>query len=312
MKKIILKSLVFLLPVILIVGLWEYGLSKMQNSYSLKRSQLEEQAPKIQALVLGGSYSLRGVNPDSFSIRGYNLGNIEQSLFYDTRITEKYLDKMTSLKVVLIAVSYASLWYQVSDGQESFRDYFYADYWDIRYPSLKWYDLHIYSKILHYGNDKAWQYALRGFKANLAKGYFDNGWAIKEGGETLINDSVGRVMVLKHAKDFKDVNLTSNINDLNTFLKELEKRKICPVFFTPPTTSSNYKYMEPGRLKIMDSVITALCNTYHCKWHNYYNDPRFSNEDFKDYAHLNRFGAAKFSRIINEEIIKNYSVLQTN
>ncbi len=249
MKKFLTRLFIFLLPVILVIGLWEYGLSKIPNSYTLKREQLEAQAPKIEVLVLGGSYSLRGINPEYFSMRGYNVANVEQSLYYDTRITLKYLDKMTSLKVVLIAISYHGLWWQVNEGQEGFRDYFYADYWDIWYPTIKSYDINVYSKILQYGNDRAFQFALNGFKANLVAEYQDNGWAPKMRSPAPINDSIGNAIMAFHKNSFKKENLDNNIKDLNNLLSALKARNITPVLLSTPVTSCNYKFMEPSRPK---------------------------------------------------------------
>ena len=312
MKKFLVRLFIFLTPVIIVIGLWEYGLSKIQNSYSLKRAQLEAQAPKIEVLVLGGSFTLRGVNPDYFNMKGYNAANVEQSIFYDTRIALKYLDEMTSLKVVLISVSYNTMWWQTCDGKEPFRDYFYADYWGIRYPAIKWYDINIYSRILQYGNFTAFQMALRKFQVNLVQDYRDNGWAPKMRETLPINDSIGLAMAMDRKKEFKRENLDSNIHDLTHLLEELKKHKISAVFYTPPVTTSNYKFMEQNRLKTMDSVMTNLCNAYNCKWYDYHKDSRFTDTDFKDVGHLNPDGATKFSEIINEEILEKYSNPQTN
>lgn len=306
MKKFIERLFIFLIPVIIFIALWEYGLSRMQNSYSLKYSQMEAQAPKIQVLVLGPSIALMGVDPDYFCMKGYNAANIAQPLFYDTRIALKFLDKMTSLKAVLITISYPSLWSELYGTPEGFRDYFYADYWHIRYPAIKWYDIHIYSKILQYGNEKAWRYALKGFNVHLTRGYCTNGWQIVTGREAPVNDSTGYAMICYHEKYFKQQYFYDNIQYLTTLLKALNNRNIHVVFFTPPSSAALRKYMDKARLKTIDSLLTVLCKTYHCEKFDFDADPRFSDKDFRDVSHLNVDGAIKFSKIINEEILKKY------
>jgi hypothetical protein len=306
MKKLIKRLFIFLIPVAIFIGLWEYGLSQIQNTYSLKRAQLETQAPSIEVLVLGPSLALRGVNPDYFSMKGYNAANIEQPLFYDTRIALKYLDKMTSLKVVLICIAYPSLWSDLYGSPEGFRDYFYADYWGIRYPKIHWYDPHIYSKILQYGNDKAWKFTLKGFKVNLTRGYYNNGWALKDGDEDIIIDSNAYKIIMKYERSHSNESFNRNVDDIKNLLKELNSRKISAIFYSPPVTLTISKYMKEERWKIIDSVLTDMCNTYHCKWYDYHNDYRFTNIDFRDVWHLNETGATKFSKIINEEILEKY------
>lgn len=309
MKKFLIQLTLFLAPVLIIVGLWEYGLSRVTTSYSLKRDQLEAQAPDIQVLVLGGSFSLRDVNPEYFSMKGYNAANIQQSLYYDSKITLRYLDKMPSLKVVLIAVSYNSLWWQLHGSEAGFRDYYYADYWGIRYPAIHWWDINIYSKILHFGNYTAFQLALHGFNVNLVKGYHDNGWAIKIRESPGLSDSLGKAVINSYKADFKKANLDSNMNYLRDLLNALNKKGVQPVIFIPPASKHSYKFMKPNRLKTMDSAISALCVAYNCKWFDYTKDNRFSDNDFKDVGHLNTEGATKFSKILNEEILEKYDTL---
>ena len=117
MKLFSKRVLIFLLPVVIIIALWEYGLSTIPNSYSIKNAQMEAQAGQIEALVLGGSHALRGVDPAYFVMKGYNAANVSQSLYYDEQITLKYLDKMHSLKLVLMDISYISLWQDVYKRQ---------------------------------------------------------------------------------------------------------------------------------------------------------------------------------------------------
>ena len=218
---------------------------------------------------------------------------------------------MPSLKVVLICIAYPSLWGEFHGGDDDFRDYFYADYWGIRYPEIKWYDIHIYSKILQYGNSVAWKIALKGFKVNLTKGYYDNGWAV--GGKVSpINDSAGHVLLLRYKKNFSMNNLEENVGDLKSLLQELDRRKIQAVFFTPPFTQSLRKCMEKSKLKTIDSTLSELCTVYHCHRFDFQEDSRFSDSDFNDVSHLNQYGAIKFSKIINKEILMKYDSLKNN
>ena len=308
MKKFIKRLFIFFIPVIAFIAVWEYGLSTMTNSYMLKREQLETQATKIEVLVLGGSYTLRGVNPAYFCMKGYNLGDVEQSLFYDSRITLKYLDKMTSLKVVLVAISYNSLWLKLYGSRIGFRVYYYAHYWGIRYPAVKWYNIRNYSNILDYGNSTAFGFALKGFKVNLVRDYQDNGWAIKWRKSRPMNDLSGKIMMNRVNKSCKKAILDSNISYVEDLLEQLNKRGIHPVIFSPPVTVHTYKFMEPNRVKTMDSAISGLCAIYHCKFYDYQEDKRFTDKDFEDVNHLNPEGAAKFSKIINNEILAKYCV----
>ena len=71
-----------------------------------------------------------GVNPNFFSFYGFNLSNVSQSLYYDTRLTLNYIDKMPKLKVIIMSIGYFSFRYQLSKSSEAWREDYYYTYWD--------------------------------------------------------------------------------------------------------------------------------------------------------------------------------------
>jgi hypothetical protein len=94
MKKFFLKLLCLLVPLLLFFIYLEFNLGKIPNSYSFKRECLEKRLDSIEVLVLGSSQVTYGINPNYFKLKGFNLSNISQSLYYDTRLTLKYVDKI--------------------------------------------------------------------------------------------------------------------------------------------------------------------------------------------------------------------------
>jgi DltD protein len=304
MKKFFIKSALFLLLLVpvtsVIVIIFEKGLGKITNSYTLKRQQLESQANSIEVLVLGTSQSLHGINPSYFCLKGYNLGNSAQSLFYDTHITLKYLDKMSRLKYVIISISDYSIGFELFDTDEKWRDYFYAQCWDIKFPEIKSSDLHLYSKILLYTPEVSLGYAVQFFHVDLTKDYYPNGWA-RMTTFSDINDQTAYKLV--HYTLFNPERCGEIKATLDTFLSALKKRNITPVFITPPVTSYYYKYVSAQKLDSMHTTVSSLCNKYGCSYFNYFTDKRFLLTDFADCDHLNSSGAEKFSKILNNDIL---------
>jgi hypothetical protein len=306
MKKFFYKSVLFLLVLAsvssLVIFVFEKELGTITNSYTFKRHQLELQADSIQVLILGTSQSLHGIDPSYFCMNGYNASNTAQSLFFDERITLNYLDKMPRLKYVFIAVSDYTFGYEIIDGNEEWRDYFYAQDWDIKFPEIKSSDLHLYSKILLYTPETSLGYALQLFHVNLVENYFPNGWArITE--FTDINESYGLKRVQAHNAVYSYKRLESISKTLDTLIMALQKRNITPILFTPPVTSCYNKFADKKKLEIMYRTISEFCNKYHCNYFDYLTDSRFGNSDFGDCDHLNATGAKKFSEILNQDIL---------
>ncbi len=306
MSKFLLKLLYLIIPLVLFFIYLEYNLGRIPNSYSFKRECFEKRLDSIQVLVLGSSQVTYGINPDYFSLRSFNLSNISQSLYYDTRLTLKYVDKMPNLKYVIINVSYFSFGFQLADGIEKWRDYYYSQFWNINFTELDKFDLKKYSKVFLYSPPIALSYMKQGFNVNLIGDYMSDGYLKMDttGNYKNIGDSLGYQRVSFHDKLYRESRFMDNQKDLELLVSELKKRNITPVIVTPPVLSTYFKFVNQEKLKRNHDVINEICLKYQCKYFDYFTDNRFMQRDFHDNDHMNFIGAEKFSRIINEEILK--------
>ncbi len=298
-----------MLPVFFILGFIEYKLHGIPNGYNKKRAALEKNSDSLQVLVLGSSQALHGINPDYFSYKGFNAANNSQSLYYDTQIALKYLDCMKHLKCVILTVSYFALWNQLEDLPEDWRDSFYYYFWDIRYPGLKMMNAKNYSLIMLYGTQNALQYTLEGFHQDLAKDMNPNGWIKIDTipNNPQISDESGKKRVAFHDKIRHEKRFAENIALLQQFILECKQRHIDVAFITPPVYQTYYKYTTQSVIKKNNEAINTLCKTYGCRYFDYFNDSRFTFNEFNDNDHLNCRGAEKLSKIINLDVLSVYS-----
>ncbi len=308
--------LIFLCPVVFCLGSWEHLLNNITTSYSKKRQHLEANLPSIEVLILGNSMTHQGINPAYLSRNTYNLADASQSLYYDKELTEKYLDKMVSLKLVVINLSYYSLWYE-DDRLEAWRRYFYYQYWGIKNPSISAWDINCYSKIMLFNNLIPWSYALKGFKVDMATNITAKGWNIAPDGYDRIyghdkrNDSIGKTRANGIEAMCDETNFKTNCQYLVDFVTELQKRNVKVVFITTPATQFMNKYADQKKIIRTDSLMDAFSKTYHTRYFNYFLDRRFNDSDFHHVDHLNVYGAKKFTNIIDKEILMD-STLSKN
>ena len=309
MKKFIIKTLIFLITLIIIISFFEYNLSKVPNAFSVKRELLEKNIKEVEILVLGSSHTLSGINPTFFDYKGLNMANTIQSLYYDYQILSKNLDRMSNLKIVLIPVSYFSLEYNLFNGVQYWRSFFYEKFYKIP-PQIKSkeFDIRRYSLIALYGGEKSLIWALKRFRVNAAENITENGfnnmpYNIEQDIKQINNES-GKNRVFFYNSLMEPGNIPENIHCLEKIIKELKDKGVFPVIITTPvyrTYSDNADIQRYGRLQ---KNIENLCTNSNIKYFNYFSDPRFVIEDFVNDDHLNPKGAEKFSKIINEEILK--------
>lgn len=305
MKKFVTRLLLFLLPLALLLGGLEWKLGTLTNTYAQKRTDLERQLSDIQILVLGPSNALHGIDPVYFSHKGYNLANASQTIFYDKALTLRYLDRMPALRLVIIPVTYNSMYTQLIDSRESFRCFFYSKYWGIEEPGLPRLDIRRYSKIALYTPQTTLDFLTSGFRVDLLKGLSNNGYLQYDTVDCLKNISymLGAKRAELYRRMMKQEHYEENVALLTDLASSLRKRNIQVCFITTPVYLTFAKYCETSVLQANLDALRDICRFHGCGYRNYFNDQRFGITDFYDNDHLNNTGAAKFSKILNEEIV---------
>jgi hypothetical protein len=303
--KFLLKTTIFLLPLAAVFAYFEINLRGMETTYSIKKRDFEAQLDSVEVLILGSSHALYGIDPAQFSLKTYNLSNSSQTLYYDVRLTEKYLDRMPLLKKVIIPVSYFSLWYQLEDTKDSWRRYFYEKTWGIEHEEIQQFDSENFSYVMLYSPKIALHYWQRGFQdTNVTGALKPNGWIpAKPHEQNQLTDLLAKIRVHSHDIVHFENRLDVNLGDLERLVKLLKKRKIEPIFITLPVSELYAKYANQDVVLKNDSLLKKMANRYNLQYFTYFSDSRFSLSDFNDNDHLNPNGAQKFSRILNEEAL---------
>ena len=131
-----LKKIVrYTLPIILMAVAMELLVEQIPNSYTYKRSYVEQHASSLRTLILGSSIAYDGIDANVLP-HAFNLANSSQCFEDDYRLLAKYLPQMDSLQSVILPLSYSSL-QMVSSSN---RRVYYTIYMDIypRWPISKY------------------------------------------------------------------------------------------------------------------------------------------------------------------------------
>ena len=122
------KIVRYTLPIILLAVAMELLVEQIPNSYTYKRSYVEQHASSLRTLILGSSIAYDGIDA-SVLPHAFNLANSSQCFEDDYRLLTKYIPQMDSLQSVILPMSYSSL-QMVSSSN---RRVYYTIYMDI-YP----------------------------------------------------------------------------------------------------------------------------------------------------------------------------------
>jgi hypothetical protein len=309
MRKLWLKILLVIGPLVLCLLLFEIGLSRVENSYTFKKRLLRDQAPSIQVLVLGSSHAYYGINPEYFSLKGFNLANVSQPLRYDYELLKRYAPLCPDLKLVIMAISDFSLGYNLADSGEYWREFFYARTYRIPVERLSMmFDARNYLLFALYGRKESFSYLKMRFKVSLTSNITESGSFAAtppdpaQAGQ-IFSDESARKEVVIHGSVYFERNVPANRRFLENAIRLCRDRGLTPVLLTTPVFQNYQHFLDPSVWLEVQGVVNDLCTQYGIAYHNFMSDPRFEAADFVDPDHLNSTGARKLSGIINDEIL---------
>lgn len=302
MEKFLRKTTLFIIPILLGLVFCEHFLRKIPNDYSFKNEWLSNNARTIQVLNMGSSHAFYGIEPNLFSCKAFNAAHVSQSIKYDHFIFSKFVNDMDSLKVLVLPISYFSFTsFGPEKGIEDWRAKYYSIYYGCKYHRFEpKYNLEIYNNL----RLKKVLYSVFG-KVNH-RTCSDLGWGTTFKFENRSNDwkKSGPIAVKRHTSAKIDMGIVEkNKRLIEEMLDKCGRKQVKVIIMTMPAYQTYRENLNQKQLELMEE-----CCGYFVKHHDnvcYLNlmaDERFCEDDFYDADHLNEFGAAKLTRILQHTI----------
>jgi hypothetical protein len=311
MKLFIKRVVLFLIPVFIFILIWEIYLRQISTTYTVKEKGLVAAEDSIQLLILGNSHEAYDIDPSQFNLYAYNLAQVNQSIYFDKRLTLKYIDKLPHLKFVLIGLDFHSLYFSSQGVRDSWSYYSHG----IEYKN----ELSFFSKFFRL-NGYTLKVAVNFLEKDLSKKYkkinaidalngvklsepITKGWFSFEGRD---NDFKQTQVYTQRANEFNDEVKNSNekadiINDLEDFLYQLKSKNITAILFTPPCYGPFIQMLDQTQLNKNKLDIINLAKKFNIQYWDYLN-LLLNETDFHDTDHLNDSGAIKFSKLVNSRL----------
>ena len=311
MKKFIIKSILFLIPVLLFTIFLENLIRSVPNDYSIKKEYLDKNSAKIEVLILGSSHTYFGIDPEYLKLKSYNCAYISQSVDYDFEILRKYKTRLKHLKYIVIPIDYFSLYSRLEEGTEKWRIKNYNVYYNVN--SSGPFKLSNHFELL---NGKVSDNIMR---VNLYYKEHKNdnitcngsGWGTIYKSENSLNlTETGKAAAKRHTIKIQDnIYYQENIKTLKSIIQLAEEINAKVIFITSPAYKTYTANLEPNQLKGTIGFMNKTAkDNRNVMYYNLLEDKSFIDKDFYDADHLNEIGAKKLSlkidHIINYEINK--------
>lgn len=306
--KIFLKSFIlFILPLLIICFFTEKSLREIPNEYSLKKDYLDKHSNQIETLFLGNSHVYFGLNPKYIKSNSFNSAQVSQSLDFDLKIFKKYKKRWKKLKFIVIPVDYFSLYSNLGDGIESWREKNYYLYFDIKSNT------NILEKF------EIFNYKLKNNYHRLSYFYFEKkstiscskyGWGINDSSKQNRDLLLSGITTAKRHTAKNDLLFNFNKTVLREIIELAKENNTTVILVTSPTYRSYFENLDNKQLnKTLNEIVNIEHSFHNVKYFNFLKNLSFNKEDFYDADHLNEIGAKKWTlkidSIINLETNKN-------
>lgn len=308
MRRFLVKLAVFLAPLVAGWLFLEWKLSEVPIPYTKKAELLEKKSPTARVLVLGSSLEFEDIAPSEFDCEGLNMANQAQTPFLDSEIVRRWAPRMPALRLVIEGVSYGSFECQLSDTYLKSAVYLSHHYLGTGLDGgASFWDARNFSLMAAFGQELVLLQIWSGFHMNwMPQPIDDYGWGRSEKGLfDPSSDPLAAWDVNQLHSYMKPEHIPENVEAVERMITQLQQRNVQVVLVSSPVSPAIIRHLDPVRLERARSTIANFQSRLGVTYLDYSSDPRFIiTEDFSDLDHLNPRGATKYSRILNEEVVR--------
>ncbi|WP_452227725.1 hypothetical protein [Lacinutrix sp. MEBiC02404] len=298
MKKFIVKSSLFILPLVLCFLFIEIE-NRTNNTFYTKSKYIKDNKNSIEVLILGSSQTWRAINPEYLTMDVAPLAHGGSALNIDYLLFKKYVDNFPNLKVVILETSYHTF--------EEFRN----TSWNKNHLFHIYYDVNNYEgaapwseNLLLTANPKAYIKKIWTRSIFPEFGEYNNYGFITSTKKTLDKSGYpASELKSRHIKESLD-NYKIETKLLANMVTTCEEKGLDLILFSPPkysTYNKNYTSTKLERRNLVFEKYKKLDRVYILNYETTYEDEKdmFYNED-----HLNIYGAKKLTKSLNIELEK--------
>jgi hypothetical protein len=238
------------------------------------------------------------------------------------------LPELPKLNRVIIEIQDTSLFFQLQESKEDWRQYYYQQEWHIPPPRLKdRLDIRMWSRFALPTGD-LYRSSLRKALFALVRGrgkefvpdvtpdteMDDRGWwspIDKEPSPQHLSAASLAITLARHRSVMKAINEPVNLAYLSHLLSVLRERNIEVVLITMPVWPAYSEKMDAEYWDRAQADLEQLTKKYGARYLSFLSMPQLDPEDYWDVDHLSPRGAIRFTGWLNSTLEKSNANLRS-
>ena len=305
MRKFVCKSLLFLLPVLLLVVAAEVYMRSLPNSYRYKDEWMLRNGERVSTLLLGNSHGFFGLVPSEMGDSVFNLCSVSQRAREDYYLLQRYASVCPHLHTVILVADNSNLFDRPLVDEEPFRVTYYQLYMgDQSHSCLSRYGFEIASM------QACWE-KLKKYHEIGGIGCDSLGWGTGYRFEDRDKESLKLDCVKPHTFNNREATLT-NAGYVKDIARWCQQHQVRLVLLQTPVCKA-YAAKTPVLQRQYINALAEDCRKeFGALLADFSCDSSFTDDDFFDADHLNDVGARRFSRLLTEWCAAQSDSIETN
>ena len=296
MQRFLLRTFLFLLPLLLLASLAEFTARSLPNSYRLKGTWMSQHAKTVETLVLGNSHAYYGIRPSMMKGEAFNLANVSQVPAYDLALLLRYAPLCPRLRQVIMVVDNSCLFDPPLEQSEPHRCTYYTLYMGVG-PHSRWgrYGMELFQF------DGLCE-KLKAFAQGTYTMCDSLGWGTDYTAARSTFDVHDTLSVSQRLQQHQCLNwqwVEANMLAVEKMAHYCQQQGIRFTVIQTPVCSLYNSGIPYAQREAIRKLMHRLATQYHAEVLDFSCDPRFSESDFFDADHLSDLGAAKLTHLLS-------------
>lgn len=291
-------TLLFVLPLLVLVAAGETLIRLTPNTYTYKYAWMEEHGSEVATLVLGSSHNLAAMCPSDLGDSVFNLAIGAQRPEYDLMLLEQFAPQCPHLRTVITNLDVNN--YFSRDYEDTYR-YYFATYYTLFMGSKKHHFPSLYHLMMshpRYASTLAMKCALYKLRGKSMIECDSLGWSTDS-----VRPPRGLAMTDQQRDPVSESDVMKNRERMERMIDYCNAHGLRLVVVTTPMWHTYRDAIDP-ELKLQFNAEMQRLRQHGLKeYRDYSDDLRFQANDFYDSHHLWIVnGSHKFSNILKEDL----------
>lgn len=282
--------------------------------YSMLYSHMKKakECHDYEVIVTGLSYTQQGIDREYLSKKAVKVCSSSQDLYFDYAILKEILQYNTNFKYCIMGLSYYSFDYDVSLSKSQgnlIKDVYYpllkdSHHYDIQDTYTLPIGIESIGELLPapelFTDKRILETFINRYNCNLVPEHNENLWNSPT--EDIPLEWLAKSRAEAHNRLNYSKTRKENEGILKAILQILKKNEVTPIIVIFPTLSvysSNYK---ESRKSEFYEIISRLKNEHDFQLIDMFSSSHFNEKDFADGDHLNKSGAKKMTKYLEQHI----------